>query len=270
MLAPRPIAALFLALAATALGAQTFVLQPTQATPVTESHSVQLAGGSTLTIKNINGRIKVEAWDRAEVEFKGEFKPSSTNEQVKVVFDANPKGLEIRGEYPKHASGLENYRGASCEMELKVPKNIMARLDTVNGRITISGIEGTVDCNTVNGAIEARNLSQGLTARTVNGALSLIQVQGKIEAATTNGAITGKGLDGMGKGIDLSTVNGALNISIAKLEGSLDASTVHGQLTVNTKGAENVNATKHHVEATFSGSKQVIHLSTVNGGLVMK
>lgn len=270
MPATRPIVSLVLAFAATFLGAQTFVLQPTQTTAVTQSHTVPLANGSKLSIKNTNGRIKVDTWDRAEVAFTGQFKPSSKDEQVKVVFESGPKGLEIRGEYPKHQSGWSSYRGAVCEMELKVPRNVLARVDNVNGRITLTGLEAKADCRTVNGAIEAEGLSQGLTAETVNGAIALNQVRGGINASTTNGAISGKGLDGMGQGIDLSTVNGALNVTMAKLEGSLKATTVNGQISVDTKGAEQVSATKHQVEATFPGSKQLIRMSTVNGALVVK
>jgi len=270
ILAPRPAISLILALATTVLGAQTFVLQPTQASTVTESHTVALANGSNLLIKNTNGRIKVDTWDRAEVAFTGQFKPSSRDEQVKVVFESSSKGLEIRGEYPKHQSGWGSYRGAVCEMELKVPRNVLARIDTVNGRITLTGLEGTADCRTVNGAIEVQDLNEGVTAETVNGAISLDKVRGAIKASTTNGAISGTGLDGMGKGIDLSTVNGSLNVTMAKLEGSLRATTVNGRVSVNTKGAEQVTATKHQVEATFPGSKQIIRMSTVNGSLVVR
>ncbi len=270
MPASRPIASLFLALAATVLSAQTFVLQPTQATAVTESHTVALANGSNLTIKNTNGHIKVETWDKAEVAFTGQFKPSSKDEQVKVVFESSPKGLEIRGEYPKQQSRTENYRGAVCEMDLKVPRNVLAHIDNVNGRITLSGLGAKADCQTVNGAIEAEGLEHGLSAETVNGAIALNQVRGPIKASTTNGAIWGKGLDGLGQGVDLSTVNGALNVTMAKLEGSFHATAVNGQISVNTKGAGQVNATKHQVDATFPGSTQTIRFSTVNGALVVK
>jgi len=270
MPASRPFVALIMVLAATVLGAQTFVLQPTQAATVTESHSVALANGSNLTIKNTNGRIKVDTWDRPEVAFTGQFKPSSKDEQVKVVFESSAKGLEIRGEYPKHQSGWDGYRGAVCEMELKVPRNVLARIDTVNGRITLTGLEAKADCQTVNGAIEAQDLNHGLTAETVNGGISLDNVRGAIKASTTNGGISGKGLDGMGQGIELSTVNGGLNVTMAKLEGSFRATTVNGRVSVNTKGADQVTTTKQQVEATFPGSKQTIRMSTVNGSLVVK
>ncbi len=168
-----PIASVILAFAATVLNAQTFVLQPSQTSAVTESHTVALANGSSLTIKNTNGRIKVDTWDRAEVAFTGSFKPSSKDEQVKVVFESSPKGLEIRGEYPEHQTRTENYRGAVCEMELKVPRNVSARIDNVHGRITLRGLGAKADCQTVNGAIEAEGLDHGLSAETVNRALSV-------------------------------------------------------------------------------------------------
>jgi len=95
MPASRPIVSLILALATTVLGAQTFVLQPTKTSTVTESHTVALANGSNLTITNTNGHIKVDTWDKAEVFFTGQFKPSSKDEQVKVVFESSPKDLEF-------------------------------------------------------------------------------------------------------------------------------------------------------------------------------
>ncbi|HJU83245.1 MAG TPA: hypothetical protein VJ600_03465 [Holophagaceae bacterium] len=260
----------FLAAAALSLAAQTVTLQPEQAAKTSLTHSVTLQDGSRLTLRNTTGRIKVVAWDRPEVVFTGVFKPSSEGEQAKVVFEPGEKNLEILGEFPKHAAKEDGYRSASCEMELKVPRGVLASIDNVNGRISLTGLDGSVDCRTVNGAIEAEDLNQGLTAMTTNGALALTRVRGAIHASTTNGAVSAKGLDGMGQGIELSTVNGAMNVTLAKREGTLLASTENGELSVDTEGATEVKATKHRVEATFPGRSQTIHVSTVNGGLVLK
>ena len=96
----RPLAALVLALAP--LAAQPILIQPAKAEKATETRTVPLAADSSLKVKNINGHVRVEAWDRNEVQFTGEFKPSSEGEQVKVVLEPSSGGLEVRGEYPKH------------------------------------------------------------------------------------------------------------------------------------------------------------------------
>jgi hypothetical protein len=76
------------------LAAQSQVIQPAKAEPTTETRTLPLAAGSSLKVKNVNGFIRVEAWDREEVQFTGEFKPSSKDEQVKVVFEVGKGSLE--------------------------------------------------------------------------------------------------------------------------------------------------------------------------------
>lgn len=262
-----PLAALVLALAP--LAAQPVVIQPTKAEKTTETRTVPLAAGSTLKVHNLNGHIRVEAWDRAEVQFTGEFKPSSEGEQVKVVLEPRSGGLEIRGEYPKH-DGWGSYRGPQCQMTLKVPREIRPTLDTVNGEITLAGTRGEAALTTVNGSVRASGLDAALKAKTVNGAVTLDQVSGALELGTVNGAIKGTGLDGRGGGIKAETVNGAIHLQAAGLKGRLRASTLNGAIAFNAKGAEQVEIKKHRVSAVFPGSDQPIEVSTVNGGITLE
>ena len=262
-----PLAAFVFALAP--LAAQTIVIQPTKAEKATETRTVPLAAGSSLKVENVNGFIRVEVWDRAEVQFTGEFKPSSEGEQVKVVLEPGPKGLEIRGQYPKH-HGWGAYRGPQCQMTLKVPKQARPSLETVNGEITLSGPLGAAAVNTVNGAIYASGLSESLKADTVNGSITLEDVSGALNLETVNGGIKGKGLDGKGGGIKAETVNGVIHFQLAGIKGHLKASTVNGGISFKAQGAEQVEVKKHRVSATFPGSDQNIDLSTVNGAITLE
>lgn len=263
----RPLAALFLALAP--LAAQTVIVQPAKAEKTTETRTVPLAPGSVLKVKNINGFVKLEAWDKAEVQFTGDFKPSSQDEQVKVVLEASAKGLEIRGEYPKHHEG-GSYRGPVCQMTLKVPRKVLPTVESVNGEVTLEGTQGAATLSTVNGAIHAKRLDEALKAETVNGSITLEQTLGPVELKTVNGAIKGSGLDGGGKGIEASTVNGSIHLQISGIKGRLKASTVNGGISFSAKGADQVEVKKHRVTAVFPGSDQAIELSTVNGSVTLE
>lgn len=263
----RPLAALVLALSP--LAAQSVVIQPAKAEKTTETRTVPLAAGSTLKVHNLNGHIRVEAWDRAEVQFTGEFKPSSEGEQVKVVLEPGNGGLEIRGEYPRH-DGWGSYRGPQCQMTLKVPRDVRPTLDTVNGEISLAGTHGEATLTTVNGAVRASGLDAALKAKTVNGAVTLDQVSGALELGTVNGAIKGTGLDGKGGGIKAETVNGAIHLKLAGLKGRLKASAMNGEISFHAKGAEQVEIKKHRVSAVFPGSDQAIEVSTVNGGITLE
>ncbi len=253
------------------LAAQTVVIQPTQASRVTETRSLRLASGSTLKVKNINGFIRVDGWDKEEVQFTGEFKPSSKDEQVKVVLESGERRLEIRGEYPKHSGwSLGHYRGPECQMTLKVPRRVLPTLESVNGEITLSGTSGAASIETVNGVVQVKDLEDGLKAETVNGNIVLERVKGALDLETVNGSIKGTGLDGLGKGVKAETVNGSIHFQIAGLKGHLKASTVNGDIAFRAKGAEQVEVKKRKVTAFFPGGEQSIALSTVNGAITVE
>ena len=250
------------------LSAQSQVIQPLRAEKTTETRTLALAAGSTLKVKNVNGSIRLEAWDREEVQFTGEFKPSSKDEQVKVVVEASKGRLEIRGEYPKHL-GSESYQGPQCQMTLRAPRRVVPILETVNGEVLLSGTEGKAMITTVNGGIRMSGLVDTVKAETVNGAISLENVKGSLSVRTVNGAIKGSGLDGRDQGIEAETVNGSIHFQLAGMKGRLNASTVNGSITFNAKGAEQVDVSKHRVTAFLPGSDQAITLETVNGSISM-
>ena len=265
----RPFAAAFAAVILCAsLAGQTQVIQPAKAEKTTETRTFPLASGANLKVKNVNGFIRVEGWDREEVLFTGEFKPSSKDEQVKVVVEAAKGSLEIRGEYPKH-TGWGSYQGPQCQMTLKVPRRVASTLETVNGEVAISATQGKATVNTVNGGIRASGLEDYLKAETVNGSINLEQVKGSLSLQTVNGAIKGSGLDGQGKGIKAETVNGSIHLQLGGMKGRLKANTVNGGISFNAKGAEQVEVKKHRVTAVFPGSDQGIDLDTVNGAITL-
>ena len=270
MAIPRPLAAaLAAAVLCATLAAQSQVIQPAKAEKTTETRTLPLAAGSTLKVKNVNGFIRVEAWDREEVQFTGEFKPSSKDEQVKVVVVTGTRSMEIRGEYPKTSGWQWHYRSPECNMTLKVPRRVSPKLDTVNGEVVLSGTQGEAVVSTVNGGVHASGLEDSLKAETVNGAITLDQVRGSLSLETVNGAIKGSGLDGQGRGIKAETVNGSIHLQVAGLKGRLKASTVNGGISFNAKGAEQVEVKKHRVTAVFPGSDQGIDLETVNGAIAL-
>jgi hypothetical protein len=266
----RPLlAALVLCLAPIVASAQTDTIQPAKAEKTTETRLLALKSGSTLSVKNVNGAVTVEAWDREEIEFRGEFKPSSRDEHVTVVIDRTAKGLGIVAKMPKNQDG-GSHRGAECRMELKVPRHVLASISTVNGAVSLRGTKGEASIESVNGAVSASSHNEGLKAKTVNGAIHVESVKGTLQLKTVNGAIEARGIDAQGNGIEASTVNGQVHLAAAGLKGKLEASTLNGNLSLKAKGAEQVEVTKRRMSAVFQGGTQAISLSTVNGNIIVE
>lgn len=250
--------------------AQSETIQPAKAEKTTEVRTLPLKSGASLTVKNVNGAVTVEAWDREEVEFRGEFKPSSRDEHVAVQIERTSRGLEIVGKHPKKQDGWSSYRGPECRMELKVPRKVLADISTVNGAVSLKGTQGESTLESVNGAVTASSHAEGLKASTVNGAIRVAGLQGALKLKTVNGAIEAKELDLQGRGVEASTVNGSVTLQAAGLKGRLTASTLNGNLSLKAKGAEQVEVSKRKVTALFPGGDQPIALSTVNGSITIE
>jgi DUF4097 and DUF4098 domain-containing protein YvlB len=240
----RTLAVLVLALPLS-LQAETLTLQPAPGQRATEARTVALASGCQLSVKNINGRIRVTGWDREEVQFTGEFIPGSDASQVKVILESGKGSLEIRADHPKG----ERRKGPVCEMDLKVPHRVAATLANVNGAVELSEVQGETRCSTVNGGIKLAQVSGPLLLKTVNGGIDGRGLTGAIQAKTVNGGIT---LDGQG------------------LKGQLKASTLNGALSCTAAGASEAKVSKRKLEATLQGGGERIELKTLNGAISVR
>lgn len=253
------------ALAPVPASGQTEVIQPTRAEVTTETRTLALKPGSALKVSNINGAVSLEAWDREEVEFRGEFKPGGQDRQVKVVIDRSGAGLEIRGEVPR-GSG----RGPECRMDLKVPRRVLATVRTVNGEVALKGTLGEASLDSVNGSVSATGHGEGLRAHTVNGSIRLSSVKGEVRLKTVNGGIEARDLDNQGRNLRATTVNGGVHLQSAGLKGRLEARTLNGGLSLKAKGAEQVEVGRRRLSAVFPGGDASLTINTVNGGITVE
>ena len=198
---------------------QNFYIKPQTAKKVLETRTIPFAPGSSLKVENINGSIRVEAWDKSEVQFTGEFQPNSQDEQVRVVVEPGDGCLVIRGEFPKKIGWHFHYYDATCHMTLMVPRNVMIKLDTVKGEITLKGTTG------------------GAFAGSVQGGITLDQVKGALNLETVQGSIKGSNLDNMGKNVHAESVSGSIHLQFENLKGYVKTETVSGNAQVTPRVA---------------------------------
>lgn len=215
-----------------------------------------LSAGGSVSLKNVNGSVKIRAWDDQKVEVKALKKgPTAENiQQVKIEVNASNDSVTIDTIYPKVSRNLN----VSVAYEISVPRNanlkkvetvngsveitdVQGRIEanSVNGSITISGSRGAIDAETVNGSIKATmdelSTTEKTSFETVNGSLNLFlpeNANAELEVDTTNGKINSefqltvegkygpkqaRGKIGQGGAkLDLETVNGSININKAK------------------------------------------------------
>ncbi len=197
-----------------------------------------LTAGGKIQIENADGGVTITGWDRDVVEIDGEkhARTEADLSHVNVEVQASPGLVSIRTLAPREG-GVHG--GAT--LRLHVPRRAtLDRVESSNGFLSVSGIEGEARLITSNGAIRVEQFSGRLEATTSNGP---IQIRGlrpdpasllvlrtsngpielafdggpvpSVRATTSNGPITAWLPDGASARIKASTSNAPISSDFA-------------------------------------------------------
>jgi DUF4097 and DUF4098 domain-containing protein YvlB len=222
-----------------------------------------LAAGGRVSLENVNGSLRITAWDRDQVQVDA-VKHAYTRErlaEVEIKIDAGADAVRIRTQY---MGGDQTFRSdedgrrnnpASVEYTLTVPRS--ARLDSIeliNGSLDIEGVAGDVKASCINGRVRAHGIMGEARLSTINGGL-----EAKLDRLDET------------RPVSLNSVNGPLILTIpsdANVE--LKANTVHGSIS-NDFGLP-VRTGKyvgHDLAGRLGRGGARIKLSNVNGSITI-
>lgn len=223
---------------------------------VTESfkQTYPLNADGTIHLENVNGDIDIAAWDKNEVSLEAEKKGRTDEDLTKVTLeiDSSPSKLRIKTKYAK--TGLFGNINASVRYKLMVPAGArLAKIDTVNSDITVTGVRGPVDLDIVNGSITATGLAANARLDSVNGRL-------RAEFASLEGVTE----------VKLDSVNGSVSVTLPKDAGArIDADTVNGRISVDQSVKLGKVGRRTFTGQIGAGGPE-INLETVNGSISIK
>ncbi|HEX3558389.1 MAG TPA: hypothetical protein VHU19_04250 [Pyrinomonadaceae bacterium] len=263
MLKIRLILCLF-ALSALALTAADASLAQSSRPELTEEfhQTYPLNAGGRVSLSNINGDVRVAAWDRNEVKIDAVKRAYMQErlQEARIEVDASPSYVHVETKYPESSwSGRERERWenpASVEYTLTVPRGAsLDRFDLINGGLTIEDINGPVHASSVNGRVSARGLTGAVNLQVVNGRL-----EATLARLSESGAVT------------LSAVNGPLVVTIpSDSNATVRASTVHGPISndfsLPVREGEYVG---RNLEGRLGQGGARVRLSNVNGSISIR
>jgi DUF4097 and DUF4098 domain-containing protein YvlB len=181
-----------------------------------------LSATGRVSLSNINGSVRISAWDRNEVKVDA-VKRAYTQERLReaeIKVSASSGAIEIETEYPEYRwdsrDAARHENPASVDYTLTVPRSArVEEVSLVNGGLDIEGLGGPVHASSVNGKVTARGLT---------GPVNLSVVNGRLEA--TLDSVNGSG------SVNLSAVNGPLVATIpSDANATVHADTVHGSIS---------------------------------------
>lgn len=220
------------------------------------------APGNRLAVANTNGGIEVSTWDREEVRIEARKKVRGHDdesarkafEELKIVIDESTGGVTIDTDYPSTTATRWWSRkdiSMSVHYRIKLPATADLDLETVNGKIDVHGVHGTLELGTTNGAISVR------------------EAGGRVSANTTNGGIEVE-LQQIATGSDMrfKTTNGGITLTLPQeIRANLVARTTNGGIQTDFPLTVQGSLSRNRLEGEINGGGGQIDLRTTNGGI---
>jgi hypothetical protein len=274
------VAALAVVLAVGALGVRD--AKAAQIKRVAEK-TFEFAPGGEVAIESSNGRIVIEAWDRAQARIQVTRSVRAPDDKqaeellrgMKADVEVRPDRIEIVSRYPKRreSSGFWDFLGrkvASMDIHyyIQIPRQTTLDLKTSNGEIRIRGVTLSIEAGTTNGDIEIAG-GGPIDASTTNGSIELVDVSGNVEGSTTNGNVRAD-LNRLAASdaVALESTNGNVTLTLpGDVKAKLEASTTNGKVTTSFPITVNGVMSSKSIEGTIGGGGAAIGLSTTNGSI---
>jgi hypothetical protein len=190
-----------------------------------------------LHLENVNGKVRVEPWDRAEVRIEAEKSASNETylEDMKIEIQGEGDRVDVKTRLPR--GGLFWGGAGQVEYLIHVPSRARVEVRTVNGAVETDGLSGVLEASTVNGSVRITESAGPVKASTVNGSIRAeyrrSPEDGEHRFSTTNGSVTVYLPEDATGEVDANTVNGGVNtdfplrtsgrIGNKRLEGRLGA-----------------------------------------------
>jgi hypothetical protein len=198
------------------------------------AQTYHLKPDGTLELNNINGTVRIEGWDKDEVEVRA-VKTSPDKDSkldlVSIDVSSTPDNLSISTRYPSE-EGVE----VAVEYTVHVPRRtLLKHINTVNGTLRVKDMDSVGDLHTVNGNIEVYESSGDLHARTTNGNVyvELVHPSGNrgTMAETTNGSVLLAIPANSQADLEARCMNGSFTTELPfVMEGAIQPRVLHGKL----------------------------------------
>jgi Toastrack DUF4097 len=193
------------------LAALAAVSLPARAYDEVVDRSYPLAPEGNVELENINGSVQITGWDRDVVEvhaIKRTQDDAADLLRVRIQVSATPNQVSIETRYPKD-EGV----AVSVEYFLRVPRHaVLRRVETINGAVRISRLEGKGALRTVNGNVEVLDSAGGFSAHTTNGDLRIelrrLDPETPLDGGTVNGSVVLALAPNAGAALEVHALNG--------------------------------------------------------------
>ncbi len=219
-----------------------------------QTRLVPLPSGKILAIEVTIGNIRVDGWDKPEVEIVVERRAPSAAQlaRLPLAIDDTPERITVRAVQTDHTTDA----ALRADVSVRVPRDaVIDRVDVLEGRIAVEGFNGRLTAAIRRGPIDAKDVSGTLRLETEIGGIVL-----------TNARLSPKGL------LRVRTFNGDVKLSLAErpADARIMALALNGQITSDIPLTRRDTWGPRWAEATLGKGEPVISIDVVTGTVEIK
>lgn len=199
----------------------------------------------------MNGGVAFHGWDRNEVKVVAMIQATANNDNEARALAKEITVATDGGQIHADGPSTRGQSGWSVSYDIYVPRHSNLQAITENGGVSAESIEGTLDFQATNGGIRVDD------------------VAGDVRGETTNGGVSAtlSGTSWRGRGLDLRTTNGGVNLTIPRAYNArLETGTVNGGMNIDFPITVQGRIDRN-IHAQLGSGGPVVRVTTTNGGV---
>ena len=219
-----------------------------------QTQTIPLPSGKTLSIEVTIGTVRIDGWDRPDVEIVVErHAPTAAQfSRVPLVIDDRPAQVSVRA----LQTDTTTDPALRADVTVRVPRTaVIERVQVLEGKIAIDGFSGVLTADIRRGPIDGQGVSGTLRLESGIGSVTI-----------TDARLTANGL------LRLRTFNGDVRLSLAArpTDARIMALALNGQITSEIPLTRKDTWGPRWAEATLGKGEPVISLDVVTGLIEIK
>lgn len=233
----------------------------------------QVTAPAHLVVKNIRGSVTISPGEEGTIHVTAiKDLDSGDVKRTEVNLTQEPDGSVLAvARYPEGSLGwLSGEKPCKVDFVIHTPSQCSTTVDTVSSEVTISRLEGLLNCHTVSGDIVLRDLSGELEIHSVSGDVNLEQISGSVDIHTVSGDVEGKQVHGKAH---LDSVSGDVDLEESDLP-AVYAKSVSGDFELETplvEGPYSFNTVSGDVQLKIpSGTHCTVDLHSLSGRITTR
>lgn len=234
--------------------------------------SYSVSAHPSVQVRATFGFVHVTTSNSTEVQFDVKYDKADWAQELKLDSSQEGNTVALEARVAEHSWwGWGHFGSRRLNIEVRMPQNADLKIETSNGAVDVSSVDGDVSIHTSNGRVNAERLSGTIDIGSSNGGITLNALHGTVKAYTSNGVIRAAGLEGK---CWMATSNGGVNVD-GRFE-SLDIATGNGSVVARAEPGSKISSGwsihTSNAAVTLSVPKDLaatLDASTSNGGITL-